>query len=97
MHTDLTNTGIRVNDKFTQTIAQIAIDVAPGSQITYAPYHIPSISINELIGAKKNIIRMWLTDDQNNRVNTGGEDWSARIVIKYLRPFMIAHNDSRLK
>lgn len=97
VHCDLTSTGIRVNDKFTQTIAQVPIDVAPGAQITYTPFHIPVISVNELIGSKKNIIRLWLTNDKNERVNTENENWSAALVIKYQRPFLITHNDARLK
>lgn len=97
VHCDLTSTGIRVNDKFTQTIGQVQINTPPGSLINYTPYHVPVISVNELIGSKKNIVRMWLTNDQNLRVNTENENWSAQLVIKYQRPFMIAHNDARLK
>ena len=96
IHSDLTNRGIRVNDKFTQTIAQVAIDVPPGSQITYQPLNLPTISVNSLIGAKKTVLKFWLTDENNNRVDTNGENWSAQIVIKYLRPFVIAHTDKKL-
>lgn len=38
----------------------------------------------ELVGNKKNIINVWLTDQDNNRVDTAGEDYSMRLVIYYL-------------
>jgi hypothetical protein len=34
-------------------------------------------------------LRFWITDDKNRRVNMNNEYWSARIVIHYLRPFVI--------
>ena len=97
IHSDLTSRGIRFNNTFTQVISQILIDVPPGSQIIYAPFNFPSISCPELIGASRKVMRFWLTNDKNERVNTNGENWSARVVIKYKRPFVVAHTDYRLK
>ena len=34
-----------------------------------------------------------LTDDKNRRINTNNEYWSARIVIHYLRPFVLNNNN----
>ena len=93
IHSDLTSRGIRFNNTFTQVISQILIDVPPGSQITYAPFNFPSISLD----ASRKVMRFWLTNDKNERVNTNGENWSARVVIKYKRPFIIANTDYRLR
>lgn len=90
IHSDLTNQGIRFNNTYNQSIAQVLIDVLPGSQITSQPYNPPKISAQDLVGTSRSNIRFWLTDDQNRGVNTNTEYWTARIVIRYLRPFTIS-------
>ena len=89
IHSDLTNKGIRFNNNYTQTVAQVLIDVPPGSQIVSRPFNPAKISTQELAGTNRTNLRFWLTDDENRRVNTNGEYWSARIVIDYLKPFVI--------
>ena len=89
VHSDLTNKGIRFNNSYSQTIGQVLIDVPPGSQITSQPRNPAKINAPELAGATRTTLRFWLTDDANRRVNTNNEYWSARIVIHYLRPFII--------
>ena len=88
IHSDLVNTGLRLNDDYNQTIAQVLIDVAPGSQIVSTPFHPAKTNAPELAGAIRTTLRFQLTDDQNRPVNTNGEYWSARILISYLH----AHN-----
>ena len=95
IHSDLTNKGIRFNNAYNQTIAQVLIDVAPGSQIISKPFNPARINVNELIGAKRNNIRMWLTDDSDNRVNTNNEYWSARLVIRYFKPYLVGSEEVR--
>ena len=95
IHSDLTNKGIRFNNAYNQTIAQVLIDVAPGSQIISKPFNPARINVNELIGAKRNNIRMWLTDDSDNRVNTNDEYWSARLVIRYFKPYLVGSEEVR--
>ena len=89
IHSDLTNKGIRFNNNYNQTIAQVLIDVSPGAQIISRPFNPARIPVGELVGAKRNNIRMWLTDDNDNRVFTNNEYWTARIVIRYLKPYII--------
>lgn len=84
IHSDLTNKGIRFNNDYNQTMCQVLIDVSPGSQIISTPFNPAKINVSELINAKRNNIRMWITDDNNNRINTNGEYWSVRLVIRYL-------------
>lgn len=86
---DLVQKGIRFNNRYNQIISQVLIDVAPGSQIVSTPFNPPRISANELAGAKRSNLRFSLTDDQLRPVDTSGEFFTARIVIRYLRPFVI--------
>lgn len=95
IHSDLTNKGIRFNNNYNQTVAQVLIDVSPGSQIVSRPYNPPRVAVPELINAKRNNIRMWLTDDNDRRVNTNGEYWTARIVIRYFKPYVIGTDATR--
>lgn len=83
LHADLVDKGFRINHRYDQVIAQVLIDVSPGSQILSRPTNIPSIPCWGLIGSFRRKIRFWLTDQDLNRVNTNGETFSCRIVIKY--------------
>ena len=83
VHSDIVSEGMRTNNTYDQTISQILIDQSPGSQIVSRPFNPPRIPSNELIGGKRKLIRFWLTDQSNNRVNTNNENWSARIIIEY--------------
>ena len=80
---DLVSQGIRFNSNYNQTIAQVLVDVAPGSQIVSQPFNPARCDASNLIGAKRTSLRFFLTDDKNRPVNTAGEYWSARIVISY--------------
>ena len=95
IHSDLTQTGIRFNNSYNQAVSKVVIDVPPGSQIVSTPYNPPKISCNELVGGNKTLIRMWLTDDQNRRVNTNSESWSCRLVIRYQMPYYLGNSNSR--
>jgi hypothetical protein len=86
---DLVQKGIRFNNQYNQVITQVLIDVSPGSQIVSKPFNPAKTDANELAGAKRTLLRFRLTDDKLRPVNTNGEFWTARIVIKWLRPFTI--------
>ena len=86
IHSDLTYRGIRFNNNYNQTIAQVLIDVPPGSQIVSAPYNPAKVNCQELAGTKRTKLRFWLTDDQDRTVNTNGEYWTARIAIRFMMP-----------
>ena len=92
VHSDLVNKGIRFNNKFNQTIAQVLINVAPGSQIVSTPYHPAKSNAQELAGAKRTNLRFYLTDDKQRAVNTNGEYWTSRIVITYMVPMVIGRS-----
>jgi hypothetical protein len=83
IHGDIADKGLPFNDNYSQILAQVLIDVAPGSQITYTPFNPARSFATRLRGQKKTTFRYYLTDDQNRLVNTAGEVWSARLVIRY--------------
>lgn len=83
IHSDLVSRGLRVNNVYNQAIAQVLIDTPPGSQIVSRPDNPPEIPAQELAGEERKILRFWLTDQDNNRVNTQGETFSLRLVIHY--------------
>lgn len=84
LHTDLLSYGIRINNTFTQAVAQVLIEASAGSQILHQPNNPPLIPANELIGLKKTVIRGWITDQDNNLVDTAGENFSMRLMIYYI-------------
>lgn len=89
---DLVQKGVRFNNKYGQVISQVLINVAPGSQIVSTPFNPAKSSAQELAGAKRTNIRFRLTDDKLRPVNTNGEYFTARVVIRYLRPMVIQKN-----
>jgi hypothetical protein len=84
IHSDLVTQGLRFNSVYSQIIGKVSINEPPGSQIVYEPRNPPRSPASHLIGSSKNTIRMWLTDQNNNPVNTSGETWSCRLLIEYV-------------
>ena len=76
MNTDLISNGIPVNNTSIGTIANVLIDVKPGSQINYTPVISTKADASELIGKSKNYLSFRLTDQNRNIVNTNGEYYS---------------------
>jgi hypothetical protein len=89
---DLVQKGIRFNNRYNQVITQVLINVAPGSQIVSTPFNPAKSNAQELAGAKRTNIRFRLTDDKLRPVNTNGEYWTARVVIRYFRPVVITNS-----
>jgi len=89
IHSDLVSRGIRFNNTYNRTISQVLIDVPPGSQIVASPFNPAKSDASDLAGSIRTNIRFYLTDDRNNAVNTSGEYWSCRIVVRYLIPHVI--------
>ena len=89
---DLVQRGIRFNNRYGQVITQVLINVAPGSQIISTPFNPAKSNAQELAGAKRTNIRFRLTDDKLRPVNTNGEYFTARVVIRYLRPMVLTKN-----
>lgn len=86
---DLVQKGIRFNNRYNQIVSQVLINVAPGSQIISTPFNPAKIPSNELAGSKRTNLRFRLTDDKLRPVNTNNEYFTARVVIRYMRPFIV--------
>lgn len=86
---DLVNTGIRFNNRYNQVISQVLIDVSPGSQIISRPFNPARSDASHLSGANRSNLRFRLTDDKLRPVNTNGEYWTARVVIRYQQPYVV--------
>jgi len=83
IHSDMVRNGLRFNNNYNQTIAQVLINVPPGSQIISTPFNPAKSEANDLAGNQLSRIRFWLTDDKNRPVNTNGENWGCRITLRY--------------
>jgi hypothetical protein len=91
VHSDLVSGGIPIGPVSSQVIGEVLIDVPPGSQITSAPFRPPASSIANLVGSTRDFITMWLTDQNNRPIDTGGEYWSCRITLRWLTPLFVTH------
>ncbi len=80
---NIVNRGMRINNNYNQHLSTVLIDQEPGSQLVSRPFNPPKIPAWELIGARRNRIRFWLTNQNNILVNTNNENWSARLSIEY--------------
>lgn len=83
IHSDIVANGIRFNNTYVQAITEVLIDVSPYEQINSTPFNPARSQANELRGIHRNNITFWLTDQDNRRINTNGEYWSLRMVIRY--------------
>lgn len=83
IHSDLVSRGIRINDRYQNIIAQLLINVAPGSQIIDSPFNPPEIPCQELAGESRKNIRFWITDNNNRLLDTKGELFGVRLIIHY--------------
>jgi len=92
IHSDLVEQGIRFNNSYNQTISQVLIDVAPGSQIVDKPFNPAKSNCDRLAGSKIDKFNVWLTDDSQREVNTNNEYFTARIVIRWLHPHFLHEN-----
>ncbi len=84
LHTDLVTDGVRINNVYNNTVAQVLIDVPPGDQIVFSPFNPARINVPQLAGQTTAKIKVWLTDENNNLVDTNGEVYTLRLVIHYL-------------
>ena len=80
---DICDSGIRLNNKFSNIISTVLIDVRPGSQIVSRPFLPPKVGCNKLIGGYKTRLNFRLADQNGNAVNTNGENWTARLNLTY--------------
>ena len=86
---DIVDRGIRFNNNFYHIVEVILIDVEPGQQILTRPVHPPTSEIQHLAGRPINKIRVELLKDDLTPADTNGENYYARVAIKYWEPIEI--------
>lgn len=86
---DIVDRGIRFNNNYHHIVEVILIDVEPGQQILTRPIHPPTSEIQHLAGRPINKIRVELLKDDLTPANTNGENYYARVAIKYYEPIEI--------
>jgi hypothetical protein len=82
VHSDIIKVGINYAS-YSNILADVLINVRPGSLINYLPYNPLKLDASELIGADLKHLRFWITDQKNRSVNLNGEYWSTLLNIKY--------------
>ena len=86
---DIVDKGIRFNNNFSHIVEVILIDVEPGQQILTRPVHPPTSEVQHLAGRPINRIRVELLKDDLTPADTNGENYYARVAIKYWEPIEI--------
>lgn len=82
VHSDI-GQGFRDNEQFDNTIAIVPLTARPGSQIVYQPFNPPRSDASRLRNHLTRTIQVWITDENNNEVNTN-EVWSVQLVVEWL-------------
>jgi hypothetical protein len=65
-------------------MAFIPITSAPGKQVVYSPYNPTILNASKMIGGS-GTYQVWLTDQNGNNLNTGGQFWQARFRLSVAR------------
>ena len=83
IRSNIVSQGIPINSIGANIIAQVPINVAPGSQINFQPQHPIPVDCSELIGFGKNVFQFSLCDQNLRPTPTAGETWDFVMVINY--------------
>lgn len=91
IQSDLTNNGIRINNRYSGNIARVVIDSPPGSLLVYEPRKPLEINCQNLANSNQSVFTFALTDQNGAAVDTNSELWSVQVTIRYKIP----HSSSR--
>lgn len=83
IHSDLSRDGIPINNLASSIIGIVPINVKIGSLINSAPRNPARAAADNLIGGSRTSFKVWITDQRDRPVNTNGEYWSARFVLRF--------------
>lgn len=84
VHTSLVQGGIPLGDTASQAIANVQINVPPGSLINFAPNRVIQLNVNHLRGTFINEASFWVTDQLNRILDFNGEFFSLLVIIRYM-------------
>ena len=83
IRSNLVSQGIPVNSIGQGIIAQVPINVSPGSQIHYQPLNPIPVDAGELVGMGRNVFTFSLVDQNLRPTPTAGETWDFVLVLTY--------------
>jgi len=75
--------GVRIDGDSGQVVASVPISSSPGTQILYQPFIPDVVPINSVSGQSISRISTWITDENNNILNTFGEKWEVTMLVTY--------------
>jgi hypothetical protein len=85
IHSDIVAKGLPINGIYNQSIAQLLLDAPSGSLIVFAPIKPLRIDARNLIGTTLSTFSVWITNESNEPLNTGGENFSVLFKLSYER------------
>lgn len=83
LHSNITDKGLELNGQTYNIIGQILPDVKSGSLIIYQPITPLKIECDNLKGNTINNITFWITDQDNNLLDTNKENYSMLLKLTY--------------
>lgn len=75
--------GVPVNNQGANIIGKVPILLSPGSQINYNARNPLKTECSELTGQRLTAFDIWVTDQDNNKIDTFGEFFDVTIVLKF--------------
>ena len=84
---DLVDDGMKVGNRQAQIIGKVPITSKAGSLIIYQPDRPPSFACEMLRNQPTRTIRFGLLNDDLTPYNTGGNNWSVDVRVRYLVPW----------
>lgn len=85
VHSDIVAEGLPINGIYNQSICQLLPNAPSGSLIVFSPSKPLKIDCNNLIGSKLEEFSIWITDEKNQILETGGETFSVLLKLSYER------------
>lgn len=84
LHSSIVDYGIPISGKYNNVIGKVQIVVDDiGEQIKYEPSNIIYTNADNMRGRSIRELKVWLTDENNNYVNTNNEAFSVTMAYKY--------------
>jgi hypothetical protein len=80
---NLSDNGFAINSRESNIIAQILINVQPGSQIIFEPFNPTQVSASNLAGQNLKEFSVSITDENLQSIDTNGEEFTVLFKISY--------------
>jgi hypothetical protein len=80
---NLSDNGFAVNNREANVIAQILINVQPGSQIIFEPFNPTQVSASNLAGSNLKEFNVRITDENLQTIDTNYEEFTVLFKISY--------------